>query len=724
MADKPLYETTTSSGDKIRVEGPAIGNVMEKVQSLQEGELPSNKEIESGIEKAKETLRTQSKETHLSPQGAKLEKDMEEVLESGKNVWMEKNKEEKLQELIKESKAGIAETSSAQLSQEVEGAKGALGTPSEELKKETKELFDYIKNLSYSFLRSEEFRYLLADWVQFIQFLTTQKLIETTEQTTLQTKQAIASPEESKITTPQQKQEVTSTAQQQKKEVIAPAEQKKEIFGPAEQKKEVTAPSEQKKEVFGPAEQKKEVFGPPEKRETISEKEQKQEVVENVGAAIIKGIQQPEKPASQQELEERTEQHFQDLLTRISSQPEYKKAVEDSLKLWDNLRDYLDNVSNRPPVETEHFKKALNDAETILANFTGRKEMDSFKNQFWNVYTSFKNDDEVWGWFRDVRGYIENTLRDPETKNLEERKQKARMLSERGRLIFNKEKYRDQINELNNQLNLMLNNISNDSTTKDFGDKLQKLARDFALNAQGYPDLFVMEESMTQLQHMVVPLFRNLLANIPINRVEVLGETYDAKLENILIDANTFLPEKIEFRMLNASHIDLKHSERDLLKHQILLQVDNIKPVFKDLKFYYKRKSFPKIEDYGMADVAFGGEGALLRVIWTIEKRGHQLPKAILTEVKCDIDKLNIHVNTEVTKHDILDTIMAPIVSSSLKSRIADMIEGYIRDKLNETNNDINQWLHTPSTSSQWKMKADQALKQAFQRQQPTVTAT
>jgi hypothetical protein len=403
---------------------------------------------------------------------------------------------------------------------------------------------------------------------------------------------------------------------------------------------------------------------------------------------------------------------------------EYKKAVEDSMRIWDNLTQYLENVSTTTTVENQHFKNALDNSESLVANFTGRKEMDDFKLMFWKNYQSFKNDDQVWGWFRDVRFFLEDTLKSPETKDVEERKRKTRMLVERGRLVFNQDKYRLQINELLDQLNLMMKNIANDSTTKDFGDKLQQFARDFALNSEGYPDLFVMEESMMQIRNLIVPMFRRLMENIPINRIEVRGDVYDAKIEDVLVDATTFIPERIEFRMLNASHVDLKFPEKDLVKHQILLQVDNIKPVFKNLKFYYKRKSFPKIEDYGIVDLALGGEGALMRVVWSIEKRGNNLPKAVLSEVKCEIDKLNIHVNKEATKHDILDAIMAPIISSSIKSRISEMIEDYLKLKLNERNAEINQWLHSPSTTSQWKEKADLALKQAFHSQQPTVTAT
>jgi len=333
------------------------------------------------------------------------------------------------------------------------------------------------------------------------------------------------------------------------------------------------------------------------------------------------------------------------------------------------------------------------------------------------VYQSIKEDKDAYYWFVALRTFLESALENPQSLTSEETKRELEELTIRGRHILKKEKWKRDFTLLADKFQQLLENLRHDSTTQEFITKLEKFGRDLVFNDQGLPDLFVLEDSISQLRCLVVPLFKSLLEHVPIKRVDVCTDHYDVRVEDIVFNATTFLPEHLDFRMLNASHIDLKDPKRDMIRHQLLLQVDHIKPHFQHLKFYYRRKTFPQIEDYGVADMALAGEGAMIRVLWTVESRGQQHPVARLSDVTCHIDKLNIHIVGEATKHNILDTMMAPIISGILKSRISQMIEDYLRVKLETLNDKINEFFASQPTR-QLTMKADQALKQAYQKAQ------
>jgi len=215
------------------------------------------------------------------------------------------------------------------------------------------------------------------------------------------------------------------------------------------------------------------------------------------------------------------------------------------------------------------------------------------------------------------------------------------------------------------------------------------------------------------LRNLIVPLFKQMLANILIKRIDVITDTYDLRVEDIVFDVTTFLPEHLDFRMLNITHKDLKEDSRDFAKHQLLLQVDNIKPEFRHLKFYYRRKTFPAIEDYGVADLGLSGEGAMIRVMWTVEQKGRCPPEAKLTDVTCHIDKLHIHIVGEATKHSWLDAVLAPILSGMIKNKLARTIEDYLKAKLETINCEINQFFYSKPTE-QLLLKMDQAMKEAY----------
>lgn len=84
-----------------------------RVEALQEGKLPSNEQIGSGISSLKEGIEKISQEEKLSNTGKELLHETEKILESARQIVTEKNRDEKLQESIyhyQKSAGGFAAT--------------------------------------------------------------------------------------------------------------------------------------------------------------------------------------------------------------------------------------------------------------------------------------------------------------------------------------------------------------------------------------------------------------------------------------------------------------------------------------------------------------------------------------------------------------------------------------------------------------------------------------
>jgi len=273
-------------------------------------------------------------------------------------------------------------------------------------------------------------------------------------------------------------------------------------------------------------------------------------------------------------------------------------------------------------------------------------------------------------------------------------KERAKELLSRGRRILEDEKWKDQFSDVWEQFKVLIDSIRNDSTTNQFTDQLKKLGYDLAFNEKGYPDLFVMEDSLIQIKNMLIPLFTEQLGKMNIAKIEFSNEKYDAQISDISL-SGSFLPEHIDFRMRNESHLDTKNTTKDYMKHILQFQVDNIKPEFHNFKFYYRRKVFPKITDYGVADAKITGSGALIRVNWRIDAKSGSPPKATLSEITCYIDKLELHIVGEKTKHELLDAFLAPFYARTIKEKIAEGIEDFLREKLNLANEKVNEFLQS-----------------------------
>lgn len=457
---------------------------------------------------------------------------------------------------------------------------------------------------------------------------------------------------------------------------------------------------------------------------TIKEQAQKQQMeggaVENVAKAVEEGVEQtPQPPVSQEELEQRTEDKFFQLMDRIQNKEEYQRIFKESLLFLDQLRDKLYDLAKEAEVksklvDSEPFWKALFEAEELLVQFTGKEEWESFKNNFYSSYNRIREDQELNLWFSDLKSFMNEVAENPEKLKAEEYKNRIKGLLHLGREILQEQKWNQIFEDLSNQMRVLMERVKQDSTTQDFTNNLQQLAQDVAFNKEGYPDLFVIEDSIIQIKNFLIPVLREQLEKINISKINLSNDTYDMQIEDVGF-SGSFLPEHIDLRIFSDSHLDIKDPSKDVSTNTLEFQVDKIKPEFRNFKFYYNRKVFPKIEDYGVASIKITGDGALMRVVWKIETKSGSYPLATLKEVKCHIDRLEISVLGEYTKHEFLDWLLAPLFAKSIKNRISSGIEDYLQKVLLPYNQGLNELLRTKMMEGMHE-KANVALKEAYKQ--------
>lgn len=673
---KTLVDKTTEDGHvKVEAKLPSTEGLKEKWTA---NFPPSNDDINQQLNSAKDTLDQQKKKADLNDQGKTLVSDMKDIIDATKTVVLEKNKDDKLQKLYADSKEAVDKTvpivqkegeklkkGGEKLAKKGEKLASKAADKSEvgiegqtqQLSADAQELYGYIKNLLWNFVKSEDFRELASDWIGFIQFLTTRKI-----------------------------------------------------------------------------------------KEQAKKQEGQGGATENIAKAIDEGLEQTSKPADEDELQKRTEDMFQNLLDRIRNKPEYQDAFRDIFRLMDQLRANFESVATdvkkevqsakqeikkevkkesekvSDQVDADPFWRALYDARDIVYSFTGQEDFDKFVDTLNHTWESVRYDTELRSWFYELRSFLELVWDNPDSVTQEQFKTRSRELTQRGRQILQKDKWNEEFNLLVDRFNVLLENIKNDSTTNQFADKLKKFGTDFAFNKQGYPDLYVMEDSVIQIKNLLIPLLKEQLANINIGRIEFSNETYDVKLEDIGF-SGSFLPEHIDFSLRNDSHLNTKDSSKDSMRHSLLFQVDKIKPEFRNFKFYYRRKTFPKIEDYGVADLKVVGNGGLIRINWRIDSKAGSKPYASLSQVTVYIDKIDLHIVGEKTKHDILDKMMAPLLQSQLKHRMAQSLEEYLKNKLGEMNTQLNKFLQS-SPIDKLQDKANQAMQEGYKQMQQTSSVT
>jgi len=136
---------------------PGHNPLVEAASTILSGNLPHNKEIVETINVTQQVL--QSQESHLTPHGRALVEDTNELLESAKHLTLEKNRDEVVQDFIREGTLAASEASRAT---------GKVSTQGE-MRSRASEFAMTFRRTLLDLIRSNELREIFLDLIDVLQ---------------------------------------------------------------------------------------------------------------------------------------------------------------------------------------------------------------------------------------------------------------------------------------------------------------------------------------------------------------------------------------------------------------------------------------------------------------------------------------------------------------------------------------------------------------------------
>eukprot|EP01114_Cavostelium_apophysatum_P013898 TRINITY_DN346_c0_g1_i1.p1 TRINITY_DN346_c0_g1~~TRINITY_DN346_c0_g1_i1.p1 ORF type:complete len:702 (-),score=211.55 TRINITY_DN346_c0_g1_i1:100-2205(-) len=424
--------------------------------------------------------------------------------------------------------------------------------------------------------------------------------------------------------------------------------------------------------------------------QTILRSAQQQVASQPSGSMPLSGINSTPIPQDQRDA---IWQRFTALLNQLASRPEYYTAVDHAFQVVDRMgqkgKQIKTQTGGTEALPTDQYDSVWQDAKLVIEEFSGAGTMDTLETRNWALYNAMKDDPEARMWFREFRTYVLDVLKNPQMLNQPNQKQHGQQILDQGRYLF-QGKYRSNFTDVFDQLRLVLTNIKNDSATQDFTTKMQKFGADLAFDASGKPDLFVIQESLGQMRAILVPLLSKSFTNVPIPKIEGSNLKYDFSVEGLLLNVGDLLPEFINFRTKSDTQMSVNrlHSQKNSVK--VVAEIDRIRANFKDIRFFYRRKRVPHIEDHGVCDVDLSqGTGMSLRLVWKLKSTPNQPFVLRLLKVKCNIDRLTITVRN--ARHSILDKLVTKLFAGTIKKQIANAIVNNIIKTLTPMSTKLNE---------------------------------
>jgi len=404
----------------------------------------------------------------------------------------------------------------------------------------------------------------------------------------------------------------------------------------------------------------------------------------------VKQKSKEEEPLTDEE-EEALLNEWQGMFILLAQQPTYREALNRLFSLYDMWRrtSTRDVLPGGPKTET-HARRVAQETEDLVAAFAGKETFDLWKTSMWNVVDLFNQNPEWNQYLTDLKNFILMTRSEEQVKS-EEFKQKSKELAHRGRDLAKQLKDKTEVDDFLNMSEQLMDNIINDEYVKLLREQAGIVSADLSyVDTEG--KTVVDTDMLSKLQSVLLPTLAETLKYIPMPRIESHDKNREFWLDNIILCGYDVIPENIHFHLESDSDLSLKDLEAKKSHTHLVITLDKFRTELKNMNFWYKKKTFPELTDSGVVTFRIGGQGARLRMVFTVDQHtGDKLPR--LTEGYADfhIRQMDINFDKSTLTHDVL----VPMMSNMWKLQIQNQIEKAVEKNLTGVVQKLSEQLTT-----------------------------
>jgi len=268
----------------------------------------------------------------------------------------------------------------------------------------------------------------------------------------------------------------------------------------------------------------------------------------------------------------------------------------------------------------------------------------------------------------------------------QEFKEQSKDLARRGREMIREFKD-DDLRPLFDSSNMMVENIKNDEFIQLLRHHAGILQADLAyvdMEGKLQPDM----DMLTKLQKVLLPVLVDALKYIPIPRINSADANREFWLDNIVLCSYDIIPENFKFHLETDSEFSFQDVELKGTHTYLVIQLNHLRTELKDVEFWFKKKTFPELEDKGRVTFRIKGQGANLTLTYQVEQGPNdKLPRVMKGKADFDISNLEIEFDISTIKHTVLVPFLTQLFKLQIKLQIEKSVEqnlGSFLDKLGD----------------------------------------
>jgi len=400
-----------------------------------------------------------------------------------------------------------------------------------------------------------------------------------------------------------------------------------------------------------------------------------------VAQKVKEEVKQMGTPELSDEEWERIQDDLQRVLATLSKEPTFRDGMERLFNLLDMfqknlLKDKPINVTGTPLRQDVHLQRAIGETEELISSFSGREVLEHFKFHLENLIRKAREDPKFHSYLSELKEFILKTKSEQEIKT-EDFKRRSKDLARRGRELIREFK-EDDLRPFLDSGNLLIENIKNDEYLQLLRHHAGIVQSDLSfVDTEG--KLQVDTDMLTNLQSVLLPVLADALKYIPVPRIQSSDAYREFWLDKIVLCSYDVIPENIKFHLETDSSFSLQDVEVKGTHTYLVIQLNHLLTELKDVEFYYKKKTFPELEDKGRVTLRVKGQGARLTFTYNIDQRPEdKVPRIMKGRVDFDISDLDIQFDTSTIQH----TVLVPMLTKIFKAQIKDKIEKEVENNL------------------------------------------
>jgi len=368
----------------------------------------------------------------------------------------------------------------------------------------------------------------------------------------------------------------------------------------------------------------------------------------------------------------------QRVLALLAKEPTYRDGIERIFTLLDMFQKNLTQEPLEAAVPHDmHMQRIVGETEDLVACFSGRESLECFKSHLRQLILQIQKNENLQSYLNELKEFILKAKSETEVRS-EEFKTRSKELARRGRELMRELKDQTDLDPFLRSTEEMTENIKNDEFLQVLRQNAGVVQSDLSyMDSQG--QLQVDTDMLSKLQSALTPLLVDALKYIPVPKIYSNDYHREFWLDKIVLCSYDIIPQNIKFHLEADSEISLPDIETKGTHTYLVIKLDKLLTELKDMEFYYRKKTFPHLEDHGRVTFRITGKGAKLTFTYKLNQ-GPQDTMPRITEgyASFDISEMSIDFDKSTLKHPH----MVPMITQMFKTQIRMEIERQVEQNL------------------------------------------